>query len=283
MATTFYNTATLSYNGVTTTSNTVTGEIADNLNVMKTALPETYTAGKLMTFTVSLVNTGATDLTGLTVTDDLGTYTFEGGSATPLTYDEGSAQYFVGGVPQAEPAVTAGPPLVFTGIGVPAGGNASIMYQATVNEFAPLDVGSEITNTVSVTGAALAAPATAQTTVAVENEPLLAIAKAVSPATVTAGGRLTYTFTVTNTGNTAADATDNVTVADVFEPELSELTVTLDGTPLSAGSDYTYSGGSFGTVPGVITVPAATYAQTAATGAVTVTPGTVVLTVEGTV
>ncbi len=283
MATTFYNTATLSYNGVTTVSNTVTGEISDNLTVTKTALTETYTAGALMTFTVNLVNAGATDLTALTVTDDLGTYTFEGGSATPLTYAEGSAQYFVGGVPQAGPAVSAGPPLVFTGVGVPAGGNASIVYQATVNEFAPLDVGSEITNTVTVTGDALAAPASAQATVAVENEPLLAIAKAVSPAAVTAGGTLTYTFTVTNTGNTAADATDNVSVTDVFAPELSDITVTLDGTPLSAGTGYTYSAGNFGTVPGVITVPAATYAQTAATGAVTVTPGTSVLTVAGTV
>ncbi|MBQ6552450.1 MAG: hypothetical protein IJL83_02380 [Clostridia bacterium] len=283
MATTFYNTATLSYNGVTTTSNTVTGEIADNLTVAKTALTDGYTAGAEKTFVINLVNTGQTALNGLTVTDDLGTYTLETGNATPLTYAEGTAQYFVGGVLQTEPTATAGPPLIFTGINVPAGENAAIVYQATVNEFAPLDVGGSITNTVTVTGDGLTAPATASATITVENEPMLSIGKAVNPTSVTSDGTLTYTFTINNTGNTAADATDNVTVTDAFTPELSALTVTLDGVPLSAGTGYTYSGGTFRTVPGVITVPAATYAQTAATGAWTVTPGAAILTVAGTV
>lgn len=283
MATTFYNTATLSYNGITTTSNTVTGEIADNLTVMKTALTEGYAAGSEKTFVISLVNSGTTPLTGLTVTDDLGAYAFETGTVTPLTYVEDSAQYFVGGVPQTEPAVTAGPPLVFSGIGVPAGGDSSIIYKATVNEYAPLAAGASITNTVTVTGSGLAAPATASETITAETEPLLAIAKAVDPAVVTAAGTLTYTFTITNVGNTAADATDNVTVTDLFEPELSAVTASLDGTPLTAGADYSYSGGTFRTTPGVITVPAATYSQTAATGAWSVTPGTAVLTVTGTV
>ena len=40
MATTFYNTATLSYNGITTRSNTVTGEISETLTVTKTALTD---------------------------------------------------------------------------------------------------------------------------------------------------------------------------------------------------------------------------------------------------
>ena len=283
MATTFYNTATLSYNGVTTTSNTVTGEIADNLTVTKTALTETYTAGAVKTFVINLVNGGQTALNGLTVTDDLGAYTLETGDATPLTYVEGTVQYFIGGVQQAAPAVTAGPPLVFTGIGVPAGGNAALVYKAAVNEFAPLDVDGSITNTATVTGNGLAAPATAHATITAETEPLLAISKAVAPAVVTSDGTLTYTFTITNTGNTAADATDNVTVTDMFTPELSDLTVTLDGTPLSAGTGYTYTGGTFATVPGVVTVPAATFTQTASTGAWTTTPGTAVLTVAGTV
>ena len=49
-------------------------------------------------------------------------------------------------------------------------------------------------------------------------------------------------------------------------------------------SDYTYDAqtGEFATVPGAITVPAATFAQLA-DGAYAVTPGRVTLTVSGTV
>ena len=66
---------------------------------------------------------------------------------------------------------------------------------------------------------------------------------------------------------------------------LKELTVTLDGQPLTLSTDYTYdqTSGQFATVAGKIAVPAATYAQTAATGDWVVTPGEVTLTVTGTV
>lgn len=283
MATTFYNTATLSYNGVTTRSNTVTGEIAETLTVTKTALTDSYAADSEITFVLNLVNTGAAAVAGLTVTDDLGSYATEAGSATPLTYVDGSARYFVGGVPQAAPAVTAGPPLVFTGISVPAGGNAAVVYTAAVNEFAPPGEDGSITNVATVTGDDVTAPTTASATINAANEPLLKITKAVEPTNVASNGELTYTFTIANSGNTAADATDNVTLSDVFAPELSDLTVELDGSPLSARSGYTYVDGSFQTLPGVITVPAATFEQDPETGAWTTTPSTAVLTVTGTV
>ncbi|MBQ9558057.1 MAG: DUF11 domain-containing protein [Clostridia bacterium] len=283
MATTFYNTAALSYNGVTTRSNTVSGEIAETLTVTKTALTDVYTAGSEVTFVLNFVNAGTAAAGDLTVTDDLGAYAVESGLATPLTYVDGSARYFVGGVPQAAPAVTAGPPLVFTGISVPAGGNAAIVYTAAVNEFAPPGEDGSITNAATVTGDAVAAPVTASETISAANEPLLTVTKAVNPANVAPNGELTYTFTVANSGNTAADATDNVTLSDVFTPQLSGLAVELDGSPLSVGSGYTYAGGSFQTVPGVITVPAGSFEQDPATGAWTTTPSTAVLTVTGTV
>jgi uncharacterized repeat protein (TIGR01451 family) len=95
---------------------------------------------------------------------------------------------------------------------------------------------------------------------------------------------LTYTFVIENRGNTEAVATDNLVVTDTFNPILSSLAVTFEGETWTEGENYTYNEntGEFATLAGQITVPAATY-STDASGAVTVVPGTVTLTVSGTV
>ena len=73
-----------------------------------------------------------------------------------------------------------------------------------------------------------------------------------------------------------------MTLTDVFSPVLNAPTVSYNGTVLTSGTDYTYSGGTLTVLPGVITLPAATASQSA-TGEWTVTPGTGTLTVTGTV
>ena len=112
----FSNQATLIVNGNSTNSNIAYGEILDVLAATKTAVEGTYTPGTLVTYAVTLRNTGAATLSVLTVTDNLGGYLFNGTTVYPLTYEPGSATLFVDGVPQAAPAVTAGPPLEITGI-----------------------------------------------------------------------------------------------------------------------------------------------------------------------
>ena len=111
---------------------------------------ETYTPGQIVTYVVTLRNTGNTALTDLTVTDDLGGYDFNGTTVYPLTYEDGSVARFVNGVPQAAPAVTAGPPLTISGINIPAGGDVVLVYQARVNSFADPAAGGIIVNTVTV-------------------------------------------------------------------------------------------------------------------------------------
>ena len=194
-------------------------------------------------------------------------------------------RYYQNGVLQTAPTVTAGPPLVFTGITVPAGGNAVIAYEAAPTAVAPRSAEGLVTNTATVTGAGLVNPVTATETVSPTAAPRLSISKSLSPTTVTENGQLTYTFAMQNTGNTAADAAAGAVVTDTFDPRLSGLTVTLNGTALTTPAQYTYDAatGVFATVPGVITVPAATFTQDAATGAYSVTPGAAVLTVTGTV
>ena len=280
---TFYNQATLLYNGRAVNSNVTTGEIVDTVAMSKTVISTGYHAGGTVTYVISLTNGGTAEAAALTLTDDLAAYTIGTGSVTPLDYIDGTLRYYLGGVEQPTPTVTAGPPLTVSGITVPAGGNAIIVYEARANGYAPLEAGSSLTNTATLTGAALCETVTDSAAVSVISEAVLSITKTVSPDTVTCNGTLTYTFIIQNTGNTAVLATDDLTVTDTFEPILSDITVTLDGTVLTAGADYTYDSttGVFSTLPGQITVPAATYTQDAATGLITTTPGVTVLTVSG--
>ncbi|MBQ4341389.1 MAG: DUF11 domain-containing protein [Clostridia bacterium] len=275
----FTNRATLSYSGITTASNTVTGSLVGALSAQKTALADSYRTGGSITYVISLINSGDAAITGLTVTDDLGA----GGAANaPLTYREGSCALFVNGVPASLPTVEAAARLEFTGLDLPAHSNALIIYTADVNEYAPLAAGSSITNTAAAQPAGSAV--TASATVHAADAPALAIEKQICPATVMENGTLTYTFIITNTGAAEAGADEELFVEDAFSPVLSGLNVQLDGKALLSPSDYTYDAqtGEFATVPGAITVPAATFAQLA-DGAWAVTPGRVTLTVSGTV
>lgn len=282
---TFFNQATLSYSGGTTTSNVVTGEIVEVLSATKTAVGGTYSANGTVTYVISIVNSGAQPYVGLTLTDDLGAYDVGGAAVNPLEYVDGSILYFIDGVPQAAPAVSAGDALTVSGITVPANGNAQIIYEARVTDRAPLGIGGTVTNTVTVTGGGLSAPVTAEETVSVGENAQLTISKSLSPDTVVENGQLTYTFIIRNTGNRAVVATDDAVVTDTFDPILNPITVELDGVALTEGVDYTYNEltGEFATVPGRITVPAATFTQDPETGVVTVLPGTAVLRVTGTV
>ena len=281
----FSNQATLTYNGNTTNSNIAYGEILDVLAATKTAVGGTYAPGELVTYVVTLRNTGTGTLNVLTVTDDLGAYTVGGTTVTPLTYEEGSAVLFVDGVPQAAPAVTAGPPLVVSGISIPGGSDAVLVYQARANGFADPAEGGTIVNTVTVTGDGLNAPATATETVTVAAAPMLTISKSINPAQVVDNDRVTYTFVIQNSGNRAVVATDDAVITDVFDPILTDLTVTFNGVTWTEGVQYTYdeATGLFTTLPGQITVPAATYTQDPVTGEYAVTPGIATLVVVGTI
>lgn len=281
----FSNQATLTYNGNSTNSNIAYGEILDVLAATKTAIGGTYAPGNLVTYVVTLRNTGSTALTGITVTDDLGGYDFEGTTVYPLIYEDGSVALFVNGVPQGAPAVSAGPPLVISGISIPAEGDVVIVYQARANAFADPTAEGTIVNTVTVTGDGINTPITATETVTANAEPMLTISKSITPTQVVDNDRVTYTFVIQNSGNEAVVATDNATITDTFDPRLTDLTVTFNGTPWTEGVQYTYdeTTGLFITNPGQITVPAATYTRDPDTGAYTITPGIATLVVTGTI
>lgn len=282
---TFTNRATLSYNNGVVNSNTVTGQIVEVLSVSKTALTDSYGSGDTVTYVINLINSGNTAYTGLTVTDDLGAYDFGASSVVPLSYINGTLRYFINGELQTVPSVGAISPLTVTGINVPANGNASIVYSALTNEFAPLANNSQIVNTATVTGGGLSAPVTATETIGRGNEPVLSISKSLNPLSVPVNGTLTYTFIIRNTGFTEAADEDNIVIRDVFDPILDITSVTLNGTALTPATGYTYdrTTGTFATVAGAVTVPAATFEQNASSGAYSITPGAAILTITGTV
>ena len=284
MATTFTNQATLSYNGSTVQSNVATGVIESAVSVSKQAVEETYGAGGVVTYIISIVNSGAADAAGLTVTDDLGGYAFGETTLRPLSFREGTLQYYSDGVLQPDPAaeVTEADGLVISGITVPAGGNSTLVYSADVNEFAPLEAGSAITNSVTVAGGGICA-VSAEDVVNAESSAQLSLFKSVTPVPVAENGELTYTFMMQNSGSAPVTADDGAVISDAFAPTLSDIKVSLDGRQLEVDTDYTYDEdtGVFGTADGVITVPAATYAQDPDTGEISMTPGTAALSVTG--
>ena len=285
---TFTNRATLSYNNSVTSSNIVTGEILEVLSVTKTAVVDTYRSNDTVTYVISIINSGTLPYNGIVLADDLGTYEVGDPAAavTPLSYIEDSLLYYVNGALTATPAVTATPSsLTVSGINVPAGGNAILVYEVSVNEFAPLGTDDSVTNTVSVSGAGISTPITATETITPESSAFLTISKALSPSTVVENGQLTYTFVIQNYGNTEAVATDNAVVRDVFSPILDPISVEFNGALWTEGVHYNYdaSTGVFESIAGQITVPAATYTQDPVTGVWNVEPGVSVLRITGTV
>lgn len=281
---TFTNQATLTYNGTIINSNIASGELLEVLSATKTAVIASYEQDSEVTYVINILNSGTAAYTGLTITDNLGAYPFGATSLVPLDYVDGSVRYYSNGVLQPAPAVAAGTELVISGINVPAGGVATVIYVANTNEFAPLGTEGSITNTAVISGNGITEIVVTES-VTPESDARLTITKTISPATVTENGLLTYTFTIQNTGNVPITATDSAVITDTFNPILSGLNVSFNGTAWTSAVNYTYDEGTgvFETNLGQITVPAATYLQDAVTGAWVIEPGVSVLTITGTV
>ena len=224
--------------------------------------------GENITYVLSIQNHGNTALTGISITDNLGSYTVGGTTVTPLTYAN-SASLYINGVYSAP--ITGTP-----------GTNDVVFTIATVNGYAPLATDATIVNTATFTANGVTTPLTATNTITVEGYADVSILKEMSPDPISDGDTITYTFTINNYGNTPAT---NVVLTDQFDPAPSLISVTVGGQTVPS-SDYTYTGGLL-TLPSgstfEMTVPAATISQNPTTGVVTSTPGTLVITVTGTI
>lgn len=290
MAVTITNRATVSYsaNGVagSAVSNLATTTLQGPLNITKASMESDYRANSRLTYILTLDNTASSPLTNVTVTDNLGTFSYQPDvsvpavSVTPLSYVGPSRLYIDGTFSQLLTPAVSGDTITYTLPSIPANTTALIIYDVAANGNAPLTAESAITNTATAVATGFAEPVTATHTVTAASYADIRIIKSMTPDPVTEGSNLTYTFTIYNYGNTEADS---VVLTDTFTPApAAPLTVTVNGQEVPA-SDYTYAGGVF-TLPApagtAITVPAATL-TTGSTGAVTVSPGTTLITVTG--
>lgn len=261
-------------------SNIATATLSDVFTVDKNSVQSVYQSGEELTYVVSFVNSGQTAVTGVAVTDDLGTYTVGTVDVTPLTF-VGSALLYVNGVYSGTPATeTAEGGVSFTVPTVPAGANVVIVYNARVNSGALLAEDAQITNTVTVDAEALTAPVTAANTITAGSYADVRITKSMSPANVSDGAPITYEFDLYNYGNTAAT---NIVLTDQFDPAPASITVQVNGT-LVDPADYTYANGLLTLPSGTglsLSLPAAAFAQDSTTGNVTVTPSSSTIIVTG--
>lgn len=285
---TIENFATVSYTsgGITETkvSNIAEISIESAVGFTKTSLGNTYSDNSVLTYILTVTNSSASNITGSTVTDNLGTYVFNTTELTPLEYVAPAVLLINGQDVSAQLGVDASTQgsLIFTLPSIPAGATANIIYKAQVNDFAPLALNSTIVNSSTFESNSECADANASATVSVANAANISIIKQMCPNPVICGDTITYTIKIYNYGNTAAE---NVVLTDDFNPAPDNITVSRNGV-LLLGTDYTYINGLLSITSSLgesVTVPPASFTQDPITGIITITPSVIEYTITGTI
>lgn len=290
MATYFQNIANLSYNygdGNTRTvqSNTVTGQIMDSLSMQKMVINPNYCLYENLTYVITIKNSGDTAYNNLVVTDNLGSYTLENTTVTPLDFIPNTSYISINSA-DLTPISTSNVSdnsISFTIPTLASGDTAKIFFTSRTNDFAPLTAGSTIVNISSLSqgnNVDSLENITASATATASECPRVEITKYMSPDTLVAGGPVSYTFTVSNYGNVEAT---NLQITDRFQDGAVPTqidSVTINSVPYT---DYTY-------VDGLLTIgsnqslelPPATFSQDPSTGIITSIPSVMSVVVNGT-
>ena len=201
----------------------VTEVLVAYLDIAKTVEPATAVAGGLVTYTVTVKNTGKAAYAGATVTDDLS------GVLDDATFND-DADATSGEVSFADPELT------WTG-DVPAGGTVVVTYSVTVSRTGAGD--EQLDN--AVTGPPGSSCGPGSTDPACDTSTLVAgleIAKSADTTEAEAGDTVRFTITVTNHGR--GDYTGAV-VSDDLSEVLDDATYDDNADDAGAGGNFTYT------------------------------------------
>lgn len=153
------------------------------LGLTKSVQPQQVTAGQRLTYTVVITNNGLDPLTGLVISDTL---------PAEVTLVPGSIRLTPAGI-----GTVGNPPALVQNLTINGGQRVTVTFAATTAT--GLAHGLVITNTASVTGAAVLVSPTDSATATVIGVPGISLAKT-GPDTAVLGQSLVFTFTVTNRG-----------------------------------------------------------------------------------
>lgn len=271
MSTILTNQANVAYNsgGQTNTagSNTTVTTLLDQygLTATKTALTSQYRPGENIPYQVLITNNGQGPVYNVTVSDNLGGQT----TPPPLTYVSGSGSLYQNGASTPVTPQQTSSGLSFTLPNPLAPGESVLLsYVAQVRSDWNENT-SPITNTAAVsgnggstTGPVVNVTPSPTATITPEDYADLSLCKQADKDTVVSGDTLTYTMTLTNTGNSPAQ---NVVLTDTLPQgfQVNQVSLVQNGvTTVVPPSDYTISSNNTITLPNsgattTITVPAA--------------------------
>jgi uncharacterized repeat protein (TIGR01451 family) len=165
---------------VATATTTITQ--TPGLTIAKVANPTSIAAPGVITYTITVENTGNVNLTSVAVSD-----AFAGGAT------------FVSGDESDTDVLNVGETWIYTAD-----------YEVTQDD---INLGTDIVNTASVVTTELTTPEVATATTTITQTPGLTITKVANPTSIAAPGVITYTITVENTGNVNLTS---VAVSDAF-------------------------------------------------------------------
>lgn len=261
MAETINNTASATYtlSGAsmpeTATSNAlpINFDNSQNLTLTKTANPTEFSAGDIISYTVTITNPSGNYYNGIRIIDNLG-----GGN---LAYVLGSASLTTNS--QTYPVTPiATNPLTFTLQQLASGATMTLTYRAQVIFNLPSNVGA-ITNSVQGIGYTSSQSFSAYTSATIEKKTSgdFVVAKSANVSTVVPNQLFNYFVTLTNGNDVLANVS---TITDLLPANFTLTRVALQigtGSPVVLSpSQYTLSGDNLLTVPAgagpEITVPA---------------------------
>lgn len=260
MSQTINNSATVVYSldGSTTssaTSNVLPINVTSNggLTLTKTSDKTTFSAGEIITYTVTITNSSSSYLNGVRIIDNLG--------GNNLAYVLSSATLSTGSTSYSVTPIATNP-LTFTLQQLASGATMTLTYKAQVI-FNLLSTVSQITNTVQGIGYPYSGTITgyANNTIEKKTESSFSVTKSSSLTDVSTNQSFNYYVTLTN--NTSSEATvTSITdqLPTSFVPSGGTIKVGSNSPVTLTSSDYTLSSGNELVVTSVggsgITVPA---------------------------